>query len=286
MPNEKDVHKIIQRLKEDHDTELMRYELEPMLERELAKPDSEIDVQLVDELLKTLEEDPSEYEKLAAWKSIEKQTQRKAAWRNMSTARRIAASMLILFVVSAISVGSAYAFNWTFLLKFLKPLTETFGIYSANTLNNPQPEQTNAPYDDDDTGYEQVFFSTAEEMPSEWNGLRVQPTWLPERFSFIQGSMYEDDSVAIFSATYIAGESFFNLTTNFFADDEDITTYEYQKTLGDPILEVIAGQEVTYYLNSDTQRLSASWIDQNAHYLVFGDIIEEEMRSIVLSVVE
>ena len=54
MPNEKDVHKIIQRLKEDHDTELMRYELEPMLERELAKPDSEIDVQLVDELLKTL----------------------------------------------------------------------------------------------------------------------------------------------------------------------------------------------------------------------------------------
>lgn len=190
MPNEMDDHNIVQHLKNDHNTELMHYELELMLERELAKPDSEIDVQLVEELLKALEEGPSEHEKQAAWESIEKQTRRRAGWKRISTARRLVASILILFAFFVISVGSAYAFNWKLLLKYLTPLAETFGIYSSNSLTTQSPEQSDVLYSDKDTGYEEVYYTSAEDMPSEWHNFRVQPVWLPERFSFIQGSMY------------------------------------------------------------------------------------------------
>ncbi len=286
MPNEMDVHKIIARLREDRETELMQYELEQMLARELAKSDSEMDTALVEEILKALEEGPSASEKQNTWKSIEIKAQRKKGSMRMSVVRRIAACFVVLITISALCIGSAYAFNWKFLLKFLKPLNESFGVYSANTLNHPEPVQTDVLYDDAETGFEQVVYHSEEEMPAVWNGFRVMPSWMPERFTFLQGSKYEDNSTAIVSATYTAENAFFNLTTNFFYDDEDVSSYEYQKTLVDPILEIIADQEVTYYLNSDTTLLSASWIDRNVHYSIYGDISEEEMRTIILGIVE
>ena len=175
MPNAMDVHKILQRLNNDTDMELMRYELELMLERELAKPASEMDTQLVQELLDALEEVPDKDNRQRVWESIEQQSKRGAGWRHATAMRRIAACILVLLAVSLISIGSAYAFNWTFLLKFLKPLAETFGIYSANHLNTPVPEQSITLYADEETGFEQVFYTSAEDMPEEWNGFRVQP---------------------------------------------------------------------------------------------------------------
>ncbi len=139
------------------------------------------------------------------------------------------------------------------LCRQLVDMNEAFqhAIYSANHLTTPQPEQSVTLFTDEETGFEQAFYNSAEEMPMEWNGFRIQPTWLPERFSFIQGSLYADYSVAIISASYTAEEDFFNLVTTFFSNDKDVSSYEYQKTLGDPITELIAGCEVTYYLNSD-----------------------------------
>lgn len=286
MPNEMDVRKIIARLAEDRETELTQYELNTLLEQELSKAESEIDTALVEEILKTLEESPSAQEKSTAWQAIESKTQRKKGWMNLTTARRIVACLLVLITISALSVGSAYAFNWTFLLKLLKPLAESFGIYSANTPGQTESVQTDVLYDDEDTGYEQVFYDSIEKMPVEWNDFRVLPAWMPERFTFIQGSMYEDNSTAIFSATYMGEDDFFSLTTNFFYDDENVSAYEYQKTVTEPVLEIIANQEVTYYLNCDTKLLSASWIDQNVHYSIYGDITEEELRNIILGIAE
>lgn len=286
MPNEMDVHKIIARLREDRETEMIQYELEQMLARELAKPETEMDTALVDEILKTLEEGPSASEKQNTWQSVEKKVRRKKGLLSITAVRRIAACLLILITVSVLSIGSAYAFNWKFLLRFLKPLTESFGVYSANTISHPENTETNGLYVDDETGYTQTVYNLAEEMPVQRNSFRVMPAWMPDRFTFLQGSMYEDNSTAIYSVAYTAENAFFNLTTNFFFDDEDVSSYEYQKTPVDPIVEIIADQEVTYYLNSDTMRLSASWIDRNVHYSIFGDISEKEMRNIILSIVE
>lgn len=285
MPNTMDVHKLMTRLKEDRETEMVQYDLEMMLERELAKPESEIDTALIEEILKSIEDGPDATEKENTWKSIENKAQRRHTKQKLSAVRRIAACFLILIAVSALCIGSAYAFNWKFLLKFLKPLADSFGVYSANTIIAPESVQTDMLYDDEDTGHSQLVYHSPEEMPAEWKHFRVMPAWMPERFSFLQGSVYDDGSIAVVSATYTGENAFFNLTTNFFCDDEDVSSYEYQKTPNDPSVEIIADCEVTYYLNSDTLRLSASWIDRNVHYSIFGDITEEEMRNIVLGIV-
>lgn len=285
MPNKMDVHKLITRLKEDRETELMQYDLEKMLECELAKPENEMDTVLIEEILASLEDGPNASEKENIWKSIENNYQRRKCGRKLSVMRRIAACFLILIAVSALFIGSAYAFNWKSLLKFLKPLEESFGVYSANTVMSPEPVQTDTLFDDTDTGYEQKVFNSSSEMPDRWNNFRVMPVWMPERFSFLQGSVYDDGSIAVVSVTYMGENEFFNLTTNYFYGDENVSSYEYQKTPNDPTVEIIADCEVTYYMNSDTHRLSASWIDRNVHYSIFGDITEDEMRNIILGIV-
>ena len=90
MPNVQ--NKIIEHLRNDHDTELMRHELESMLERELAKPESEVDVQLVDELLAALEaEEPAETEKQITWNAIEDTLQHERRQRRIVALHRAAA---------------------------------------------------------------------------------------------------------------------------------------------------------------------------------------------------
>ncbi len=286
MPNEMDVHKILTRLKEDSEMELMQYDLEKLLEDELSKEECEMDTALVEELLKTLEESPGADEKEKTWKAIESKAKRKKGRMHTLTARRIAACFLALIVLSALSIGSAVAFNWSSLLKFIKPLAESFGIYSVNSPGDPEPLQTDDMYDSEGTGYLQATYNSLEEMPDKWNGFRVLPAWMPERFTFLQGSGYEDENTAIFTAAYMAENAFFNLSTYFFYDDNAISSYEYQMTPVNPSLEIIADREVTYYLNSDTQVLSASWIDENVHYTIFGGITEDEMRRIILDIVE
>ena len=285
MPNKMDVHKLITRLKEDREMELMQYDLEKMLECELAKPENEMDTALIEEILASLEDGPNAAEKENTWKSIENKAERRQAKPKLSVIRRIAACFLVLIAVSALFIGSAYAFNWKSLLKFLKPLADSFGVYSANTVMSPEPVQTDTLFDDTDTGYEQKVFNSSSEMPDRWNNFRVMPVWMPERFSFLQGSVYDDGSIAVVSVTYMGENAFFNLTTTFFSDDKNVSSFEYQKTPNDPIVEVIADCEVTYYMNSDTHRLSASWIDRNVHYSIFGDITEDEMRNIILGIV-
>ena len=55
MPNRSNSSEIAKRLINDKNAELMPLELNRILEEELAKPEVEIDVQLVDELLELLE---------------------------------------------------------------------------------------------------------------------------------------------------------------------------------------------------------------------------------------
>lgn len=79
MPNRSNSSEVINRLINDKEAELMPLELNRMLEEELAKPEAEIDVQLVDELLKLLEEEePSEVEKRRMWQGISERLEKEA----------------------------------------------------------------------------------------------------------------------------------------------------------------------------------------------------------------
>lgn len=285
MPNVTEEKGIYQYLKSDKDTEMMRYELELMLERELAKPAEAMDAQLIEELLGALEEDPPEADKQAIWEAI-RQRRRHPAGRARTALRRIAACAAVLIFLLMATVGGAYAFNWTFLLKLLVPFAETFGIYSANNLNSTGSEQSVSIRQTSETEFEQRQFDTLEDFPTEREGYRLLPTWLPEGFSFLQGSLYEDESIAVISGSYVEGDAALNIVVTFFEDDEAVSTYEYERMPSNAATGVIAGITVTCYANSDGDGLAASWIDRNVHYSIVGDVTEEEMWRIVGGMIE
>lgn len=282
MMNKQD--RIIERLENETDMERTHYEL--MLERELAKPEDEMDVRLVEELLDALgAEEPAEGTKEIVWAAIEQKLHEEKKSRRAFMFRRVAACAAVFVVLSLATLGTAKAFNWTFLLKMLAPVEETFGIRSAN---NPEGETTVDPslYTVEDTEFVQLQYALAEEYPDEWAGFRVEPVWMPERYSFIDGSLYDDGEVAVLSCAYMNGEDFFNMTTTFFSNEETVSSYEYERTLEIPDIDEIAGKSVTVYRNTDEDRLSASWIDGNAHYFVVGDLTENELIEVITGLME
>jgi len=272
-------NEIIERLGNEANMERAHYER--MLELELAKPEEEMDVRLVEELLDALgAEEPAEGTKEIVWASIERKLHDEKKSRRNLLFRRIAACAAVFVVLSLATLGTARAFNWTFLLKMLAPVEETFGIHSAN---NPEGEATVDPsiYTVEDTEFVQIQYALAEEFPDEWEGFRVEPVWMPERYSFIDGSLYDDGEVAVLSCAYMDGEDFFNMTTTFFSNEETVSSYEYERTLEIPYIDEIAGKPVTVYRNEDESRLSASWIDGNAHYFVVGNLTEDELIEVI-----
>ncbi len=74
MQNATDERRIAEHLKTDRQTELMPYELNEMLEQELSKPEGEMDVQLIREILELLEPAaPSPEEKEKCWNAVQRE---------------------------------------------------------------------------------------------------------------------------------------------------------------------------------------------------------------------
>lgn len=283
---------ILDRLEGDSATALTMDDLNQMLEEELAKPPEQIDTALVDDLLDLLNApQPTDAEQEAAWQQIEKELQGKKRPHSsrVSTAlRRIVAVAAILVAGFFLSLGTAQAFKWTNLLKFLEPLAETFGIYSDNTQPKESAFTNAAVYTDEETGIVQQQYTAQDVLPEDYQDYRVLPVWLPERFSFLQGSIYDDGQAAVITAVYLGGEDLFNLTTTVFASEEDVSSYwyEYEKSWQDPVSRSINSLPVTFYKNSNTNRGAASWIFNNAHYIAIGNVTEAELEQIVSTIIE
>ena len=124
MPNRSNSSEIAKRLINDKNAELMPLELNRILEEELAKPEVEIDVQLVDELLELLEEaEPSEVEKRRMWQGISDRLDKKEPDRRVRFSwRRVAVIVAAAILLLTMTLGVAQALRWTFLLKLLEPL--------------------------------------------------------------------------------------------------------------------------------------------------------------------
>jgi len=283
MPN-LDQRKLIERLNLDKNVELMPHELNELLEQELSKPAEEVDARLVSDLLDLLNADKaSDAQREACWQEIETKVQKKKRHGYAVVLRRIAAAAAAVIVLFFVSFETAKAFRWTFLLKLLAPVAETFGIYSSNVFENQHTAQNDAMLSEDDTGYEQLSFASIDDMPAEVDGYRVTPAWVPERFAFLQGSVYEDPEMANISTSYIDEDDILSLNTWVFHTDDVIFNYSFERTLEEPITDIIEGIEVTYYHNSGDKHLSASWIDETAHYYVFGNVTPEELDHFIRS---
>lgn len=286
MPNF-DQRKLIERLNLDENVELMPHEINELLEQELSKPAEEVDARLVNDLLDLLNADAaSENQKEACWKEIEKKVRTKRCHGYAVVLRRIAAVAAAVVVLFFVSFETARAFRWTFLLKLLAPVAETFGIYSSNTFDSQQTAPDNAVLSEDDTGYTQTSYTRLADMPAEVDGYRTVPAWVPERFAFLQGSFYEDPEMVNISASYADEDDILSLNTWVFYNDDIIFNYYFERTLEEPATDTIEGIEVTYYHNLEDERLSASWIDGAAHYQVFGDVTVDELDRFIRSMLD
>lgn len=284
MPNE--INKMFERLNLNEDMEMMRHELSRMMEEELSKPADEVDVELVEEILALLEvEAPEQEEQDACWAAIQKNMKKNRSRRTGRIVRRCAAIAAAIVVMFFVSLGTARAFRWTFLLKLLAPVAETFGIYSTSNLetetSDTQAGEGLVSYSFIDTEYEQVDYENLDEMLKAQKNLKIEADEVPERFEFVQGSVYEDPDIVRTTITFAANEDILTLTSIGYTNDDSVSGYVFERTLDEPVVEYISGKEVTYYHNQTENQLSAAWIDQDVVYMIRGAISEDELRQII-----
>ena len=110
MPNI--IKKITERLNLPEDMEMMPNEISEKLEQELMKPENEIDVQLVNELLDRLNTaEPTQQESEECWAAIQNRLKKNNARRGCTFARRCATIAAVLVLVCLVSFGTARAFR-------------------------------------------------------------------------------------------------------------------------------------------------------------------------------
>ena len=286
MMNRNEKLEIAKRLRLSKESELSRYDLEQMLEAELTKPDAEIDTELVQQILELLEESPSQEQKRKSWEQIDKKLSFRK-WRPIvSGLARIAAVGVILVALMFATYGTAQALNWEFLLRWMRPFAETFMVYSGD-----RPEQTPEPttsevYDDFGMDCTQMEFTTLADCPEKVDGYPVKPVWMPERFTYLQGSMYSD--VMITSITQVfrsdSGNCIFDISI--LADENLSDAYQFEQLPAENASMYAAGYQIAIYHNTRNAQTTVSWVAQNAHYCITGNISEEETIAIVESMMK
>ena len=276
--------KINERLNSLVDMEMMPNELNKMLEEELSRDAEKMDVQLIDELLELLEaEKPAPGAKEECRRMIsEKRRPERSARKSVRRSVAIAAAVIAVLVLS---VGTVSAFQWSFLWKLFAPLAETFGIYSASNLESDAsvqpPQEGMVAYTLEDTFHVQMDYETLEDMPVEAGGFRIVPAWVPERFSFAQGSIYEDPEIIRATVTYAAGEDLLSVVTVYHLNDSAVSGYVFEKKADELGVEHINGVDVNFYINATEETLYATWVGKNSHCLVSGTLSQSEMITLI-----
>ncbi|MBQ8554814.1 MAG: DUF4367 domain-containing protein [Clostridia bacterium] len=286
MLNHNEKLEIVKRLQNDPEADMTQADMEKLLDQELAKPEEEIDAALVDALLALLDEhEPTEEEIRASWAQLEAASGKKALPPIVQKVGRIAAIVVLAVAAVFATYGTAEAFHWEQVLRLLRPVAETFSLYSNNQATEPPVTRDGTAYSDAPTGISQQVYATLADCPQTFDSYPVQPSWMPERFAFLQGSLYADDNTAVMTVAYLADEGACILTTTFFRNEKTVSNFEYERTLSNPDVRILAGQEVAYYHNTDQGMLSASWVIEKAHYFITGPVTEDELTRIVESTI-
>ena len=285
MPNE---NRILDRIIKNNDMELMPNELEQMLDAELAKPEDEVNTQLVSDLIDLLDIDtPSEVEKRSDWKNIVRKHKKSQIIPKILRRTVIAAASVV--VVFIVTFTSAKAFDWTFLLKYLLPVAQTFGIVSSDYLID-DGQVTEYGFDDD-METQSIDFYSLDDLPSDFAASIVESNCIPNGYQFIQGSWFKAMDLEKCSFIYSKAPQNENAEADHWFtieisdipmnDGMSVTDIEYERQLRVPQTVVIEGIDVTLYYNSDEMGINVSWLLGNTHYNVFGSISEDELSYII-----
>jgi hypothetical protein len=283
MPNRSNSSEIAKRLINDKNAELMPLELNRILEEELAKPEVEIDVQLVDELLELLEEaEPSEVEKRRMWQGISDRLDKKEPDRRVRFSwRRVAVIVVAAILLLTMTLGVAQALRWTFLLKLLEPLAQTFGIVTTDQLTESDSIEERVTVDDD--AVEQIVYDSFETMPKVIKGHAVVPGWVPERYIFEQGVVFDNGLFEKDNVMYRDNDEWLSIDVTLNQDQNAAVDYQYERAIDEPKSVDVNGAEVLIYGNSRNGSIYAAWVKDNANYSLYGVLTEQELVQIIES---
>lgn len=281
MPNRSNSSEIAKRLINDKDVELMPLELNRILEEEMAKPEAEIDVQLVDELLELLEEaEPSEVEKRRMWQGISDRLDKKEPdGRVRFSWRRVAVIVVAAILLLTMTLGVAQALRWTFLLKLLEPLAQTFGIVTTDQLTKSDSIEGEVSVEGDDT--EQIVYDSFEAMPKTYKGHVVVPGWVPERYAFDHGTFFDNGWVEKHTVSYRYNDQSLSIDMTAYQEENTIVDFQYERAIDEPKTIDVEGIEALFYENSREGSIYAVWINDNVNYNLFGVVTREELIRII-----
>ena len=263
--------------------EVTEERLNKILQDELNKPESEMDMQLIHDVLEALEPETADAETIEAGRqrlsnrlqAIPIQAKRKSVITYLRRIALVAAALVLLFFAT---LGSARAMRWTFLLKLLEPIAQTFGIYGEDHVDESVHE---TPYQAQADDSETIYYPTAEDVPITYEGYRIRLNCVPERYQYYTGSLYEDPDIKILNVYYQHEEEMLSYTVQIFKDDETELSFLYEKMPEELSTRLIGSVSMTYYHNSEDNSLYVSWIDQDAHYSLNGNITESELIEIM-----
>lgn len=281
MMNRNEKMEIAKRLRHSKEMEMSRDDLEAMLEAELSKPETEMDTELVQQILEMLEEAPSQEQQRGAWQKTSKRLMLKQWQPVVSGLTRFAAAIVILVAVLLATYGTAKALNWEFLLRWMKPFAETFMIYSGD-----DPAPTSAPseitiFEDFDMEFTQQEYATLADCPDKIDGYPAKPVWMPERFAYSQGSMYSDMHITSISHIFRSNDGNCVLDISMLKDPNEADAYHFERVPDENISEGTIGYQITFYTNTDNAISAASWVKKNTSYYISGQFSKEEITSIV-----
>ena len=273
---------LLEQFVSNSDTEVMEEELNSILEDELGKHESEIDLQMVDELLEILEPIEIDEGTIEAGRkklSASLRSGKKPHSRVFIYFRRAAAAMAAIVVLFFVSLGSARAMRWTFLLKYLEPIAQTFGIFAGEHAEQSVPLSSYASADGDN---KQISYSSVEDVPNTYDGYRIRLNNVPDRFSQITGSFSDEPETKMFNLFYQNENEWMSYLVYIFVNEDSAIMYEYEMTANEAENRLIGTKNVTFYHTAEDETLSVSWVDRNAHYSIVGYISEDELADILL----
>lgn len=282
MPNSND-RKIIERLTNDSALEMKRYELEELLDTELNKPAEEIDAQMVTDLLNALqpEEVPSGLQQ-KIWRRVKQQLHPKPK-KTHRLLKRLTAIAAIVVLLFGLTIGAARAFRWTFLLKLLQPVAETFGIYMNYPDDNASRTVTERIYTVSDDENTTVLHNDLSEIPDTFEGYRIKPGWIPDGYVFANATSFQDINLIKYSIDFQRGTDELNIIVSVYPDPDEVISYWYERTSEEVVEKRIDSRLVTFYRNAEDTIQSVSWIDGNMHYAIVGNVTIDEVEKIVCS---
>ena len=195
----------------------------------------------------------------------------------MSGLARIAAVGIILVALMHTTYSSAQAFNWEFLLRIIRPFAETFMVYTGDTPDPTVTPEANEVYDDEMMYCSYTEFATLADCPDKLDESPVKPSWMPERFTYLQGSMYTDRHVTTITHVYNSTDGSCIVDIAKFREQQDASSYHYEQIPADNESMYVAGCQIAIYRNSRNATLTASWLLENTHYCITGMLSKEEM---------